>query len=90
MDIINELEEFLLTEIILDLGPGIRSIAPDEDLIDQGILDSLGIIKMAYFLEEKFGIKIKDEDINQENFRTLDCLKKMIEAKQKIIKKEPK
>ena len=83
MDTIHELEKFLLTEIVADHGLDIKSIGPDEDLLEQGIIDSMGIIKVISFIEEKFNIKIGDEDITLENFRTLNCLKKVIQSKQK-------
>ena len=82
MDTISELEKFLLTEIALDHGPHIKSLDPDEDLFEHGIIYSLGVVKLMAFLEEKFNIKIKNRDIALENLRTLNCLKKFIESKQ--------
>jgi len=81
MDIRNELEKFLLTEVVPDHGGDIKSLNPDEDLLGQGIIDSMGIIKVISFLEERFHIKIYDQDINLENFRSLNCIKRMIESK---------
>jgi len=77
MDIRNELEKFLLTEVVPDHGGDIKSL----NLLGQGIIDSMGIIKVISFLEERFHIKIYDQDINLENFRSLNCIKRMIESK---------
>ncbi len=78
----NELEKYLLTEIIVDQGIDKESLAPDEDLLSQGIIDSLGILKLTEFIEETFGIKLADEDMKPDNFKNLNCLKEFIESKQ--------
>jgi len=79
MSTIDELENFLLTEIVVDQN--IESISPDDDLIMQGIIDSLGIMKLVEYLENTFKIKISDDDIVPENFQTLKNLEKLIEMK---------
>lgn len=79
MRIIESLEKYLLTEIAADLGR--QSLAPDEDLLEQGIIDSLGILKLILFIEETYGIKIIDEEIVPENFQTLNVMVKFIEQK---------
>ena len=81
MNVIKELEKYLLTEIIVDLDIDKESIAPDEDLLSQGIIDSLGILKLTDFIEKAFGIKIADEDMELDNFKNLTCLKEFIESK---------
>jgi acyl carrier protein len=86
MNIIKELEKYLLTEIIIDQGIEKESIAPDEDILSQGIIDSLGILKLSDFIEKTFEIKIIDEDMDPENFRDLSRLKEFIESKQQIGK----
>ena len=69
----------MLTEIAVDSDK--KSIGPDEDLLEQGIVDSLGVIKLIVFVEDTFGIKIVDEDMVPENFQTLSLLEKFIEQK---------
>jgi len=82
MHILNELEAFLMNELLLDSDLNGKSLTAEEDLISNGILDSMGILRLTSFIEEKFGIKVTDEDINPENFRTINCLKEFIESKQ--------
>jgi acyl carrier protein len=79
MEIINELEKFLLSESSFDGDR--KSIGLDEDLLMLGIIDSMGILKLVAFIEVKYGIKIKNEDILPENFQNLNSLKKFIEKK---------
>lgn len=79
MRISEDLEKFLLTEIATDLCK--KSLDPDEDLLEQGIIDSLGVMKLILFMEEAFGIKVIDEEIIPDNFQTLNIMVKFIEQK---------
>ena len=77
MNVREELEKFILNELAVDHEK--ESLAPDEDLIMQGIIDSMGVIKLATFIEEKFGITMTDLDMVPENFQNIDSLTRYIE-----------
>ena len=55
----------------------------DQPLLDSegGVIDSMGMWPLIVFVESRFGIKVEDTDLMQENFRTLRALIKFIEAK---------
>ena len=44
----------------------------DDSIIDSQLLDSIGIIDLVIFIEENIGIKIPTNDINKENFDTVN------------------
>lgn len=73
------LEKFLVTEIAADLGK--RSLTPDEDLLEQRIIDSLGILRLVSYLEESQHIKIQDGDILPENFQSMNSIVRFVERK---------
>ena len=52
METESEIEHFILTELN---STGQTSLAVDEDLLDSGIVDSLGLVQLVGFIEEKFG-----------------------------------
>jgi acyl carrier protein len=79
MTILEELEKFMVAEVAVDHDK--NSLGPDEDLLDQGILDSLGVMKLVIFLEKTFGIEVADEDIVPENFQTLNTIARFVEHK---------
>jgi acyl carrier protein len=79
MNIMNSLERFLVTEIGADLG--IKSLEPDEDLLEQRVIDSLGLLKLVTFIEESHGVQISDGDIVPENFQSLNSITKLVEDK---------
>jgi len=55
----------------------------DQPLLDSagGVIDSMNLWPLIVFVEERFGIKVEDTDIMQENFQTLQALTKFIESK---------
>jgi acyl carrier protein len=57
------------------------SIDYEEDLLSEGIIDSLGILQLVAFIEDEFGIKIDDEDVVLENFQSVAALSRYLETK---------
>ncbi len=77
--ILEKLEKVLLTEIAADSGK--KSLDSDEDLLEHGMLDSMGIMKLIIYLEETFSIKVEDEEIIPDNFQTLNSMVRYLERK---------
>jgi acyl carrier protein len=63
----DKIKEFIITEVNPELG--LQSLADDEPLIESGIVDSLGVLKIMSFLDEAFGVDLSSEEIKLENFR---------------------
>ena len=73
-----------IREFVIDrLAPtsGRHEIADDDDLIDAGVIDSLGIFQLVAFLEENFGIAIGDEEITPENFGSVRAIERLVAAR---------
>src|SRR5262245_7753584 len=49
-----------------------RPIPEDEDLLGTGIVDSLGIVRLVTFMQDRFKVRIPDADVSLENFRSLE------------------
>jgi acyl carrier protein len=49
-------------------------VTADEDLLSGGILNSLGILQLVAFIEERFNILVPDEDVVFENFQSVSAL----------------
>lgn len=77
MTILENIEKVLLTEIAVGLDK--KSLDPDEDLLEQAIIDSLGLMKLIDYMEKTFGINIADEQIVPENFQSLNSMVKLVE-----------
>jgi len=61
----------------------------DDDLtnetsfLDEGIIDSTGVLELVSFVEETYAIRIDDEDLIPENLDSINNVTKYIETKQK-------
>lgn len=44
------------------------------NLIESGIIDSLGVMKMIAFVEQKYSVTLNPDDLVPENFETLDAI----------------
>jgi len=60
-----EVRQFLADNFILDDGGA--GLGSDESLTQAGVLDSMGVLELIMFIEQRFGITIPDEDTLPEN-----------------------
>jgi len=77
-------EENLLKFIREDLigEDHLIEIDENEHLIEQGLIDSLGLMKLVAFIEEQSGISISDDDLIPENFETIASIVRMVQRLQ--------
>jgi len=52
----------------------------DTDLLETGILDSLQFVELLLQLEQRFGFRVKVEDINLDDLRTLARIARLVTA----------
>jgi acyl carrier protein len=72
-----------ITQVIQELARArrIAEVRPRDNLLAQGVVDSLAIVKLTLFLEQRFPIRITDEDIVPENFRDIESLSRFVQSK---------
>lgn len=56
--------------------------APDTDLFETGILDSLRFVELLAVLEETFGVRVEVEELEIDDFRNLLRIADFLAAKQ--------
>lgn len=74
MDVRNRIRKFILEDIVGESNSGVADFADSESLIDAGILDSLGMLKLIAFLDEEMSTNIMAEEFSLEDFATLDLI----------------
>jgi acyl carrier protein len=71
-----------IVQLLLEKGPLPAGESVDDyRYLDAGHVDSLGLVKFVFRLEERFNIRIDPEDINSEQFRSVGGLSRLIESK---------
>lgn len=51
------------------------------NLLEEEIIDSLGIFTLVSFIEDKFGVSVDPEEVNLDNFETVAAVTKLVEGK---------
>lgn len=52
------------------------------DLIEAGILDSLMLVEVVFYIEEQFSVTTELDDLEMENFVTVDDMARFVAARQ--------
>jgi acyl carrier protein len=78
-DLIAELAQYVAKDILKQPN---RKIAPDAPVISSGLIDSFHLVDLALFVEEKYGARIDDSELNAETFDTLAQLADLIQQRQ--------
>jgi acyl carrier protein len=73
------LTEYLAKDILRQPG---RVIQPDEALLTSGLIDSFHLVDLALFVEDAFGVRIDDSELNASTFDTLEGLIALIQSRQ--------
>ncbi len=58
-----------------------KNISLSSNLIKDKILDSLDLINLVFLIEDKYKIKLNDQDLNDKNFKDVQTLVKLINKK---------
>ena len=74
------IRQYIVTELIKDKKQA--NLKDSDSLIESGIVDSLGIMKLIGFLEDKISIQITDDELVPENFSSVDSIAALVLAKQ--------
>jgi acyl carrier protein len=53
----------------------------DASFLDEGVIDSMGVLELIMFIEETFGFSVEDEEIKPDNFDSVNKLYDYIQQK---------
>lgn len=69
------LENFLFTD-------SADAFADGDSFLERGIIDSTGVLELIFFVEERFGIKVADNDMVPDNFDSVNNIARFVHGKQ--------
>ena len=78
MNIEQEIRRFIVDDILFGDG---EKLQVDTSFQEHGLIDSLGLVELITFVEKKFGIDIKDDELIPENFDSLAKIARFVECK---------
>lgn len=66
------INDYISQELVRDAA--LLPVTDETPLLETGILDSLSLLQLVVFLEERFGITIGDADLLPHNFETITTI----------------
>lgn len=78
--------ESIMTQVRKFLGQHISNvdIDPDENLFASGLVNSLFAMQLVLFVETGFGIQVTNEDLDFDNFKSLNAITSFIQKKSEV------
>ncbi len=58
---------------------GSEQVDSNESLLERGVIDSVGLMQLIEFIEDRTGLRIPDQLLVPENFRSVDAMDEMIQ-----------
>ena len=75
-DAILRIREFILLKFPLARK---RKVGDGDNLLENGIIDSLGVLDIVTFFQQEFSVAVADEDLTPENFQNIACMAQFVE-----------
>jgi acyl carrier protein len=58
-----------------------KGLKNSDDLLNTGIIDSLGLLTIITHIEEQYGFRVEDDEVQDDNFNSIDTIVAYIETK---------
>jgi acyl carrier protein len=81
MPLNNELRQFVIDNFMFG-NPG-ESFTDSDSFLARGIIDSTGVMELIAFLEERYRIKLQDQDLIPDNLDSVNGLARLVESRLK-------
>jgi acyl carrier protein len=77
-DVKTKLREFIVENFLFGTANGLQD---DTSFLEEGIIDSTGVLELVTFLEENFEIQVADEELIPENLDSINNVAAYLERK---------
>ena len=77
-DYVSTVREFVVENFLY--GDGSR-LEENTSFLDHGIVDSTGLLELVGFLEQRFEIRVEDDEMVPENLNSLGCISSYLDRK---------
>ncbi len=82
MEIRTEIRKYIAQNLLFsDNG---FEYSDNDSFLEEGIIDSVGVLELVIFLEEIFGVAVADQDLTLDNFDSVDKLANFVGRKSVI------
>lgn len=78
-DTVLEIRQFIFDNFLFDAAEG--DLGNDDSFLEQGVIDSTGVLELVEWLEETFDFAVDDEELIPENLDSVNKLAAFITKK---------
>lgn len=78
MEYTEKIRTFIIDNFLFGDGSGVQD---HSSLLDEGIIDSTGILELVAFLEKEFDIRIEDQEMIPENLDAIHSIAAFVQSK---------
>ncbi|MCD6199723.1 MAG: acyl carrier protein [Deltaproteobacteria bacterium] len=79
MSVHDEIRQFIIDNFLM--GQDSDSLKDDSSFLEEGVIDSTGVLELVGFLEENYEIKVEDEELIPENLDSIKNICSYLESK---------
>ncbi len=79
-DIKGRIRAFIVDNFLFGDDAGLRE---ESSFLEEGIIDSTGVLELVTFIEEEFELTILDEELIPENFDSINRVARFLQEKQR-------
>ena len=77
MQIKQQLRQFVIDNFLFGKG----ELNDDDSFLEEGIIDSTGVLELISFLEERFGLELPESDLTPENLDSINRVARLVESR---------
>ena len=78
MHVTTQLRDFILANYVIPANTQLEDIA---SFLGDGVIDSTGVLELVSFIEARFGVKVRDDELVPANFDSLVAVASFVERK---------
>ena len=79
MSVHDEIRQFIIDNFLM--GQDSDNLKDDSSFLEEGVIDSTGVLELVGFLEENYEIKVEDEELIPENLDSIQNICAYLETK---------
>jgi len=79
MQLQSEIKQYIVDNFLYGQDDG--AIQEDMSLLQRGIIDSTGVLELVSFVQERYGITVRDDELVPDNFDSINKLAEFISQK---------
>jgi len=82
LELAQEIRQFIINNCLFGEDDG--KLSDDDSFMEQGIIDSTGVLELVAFIEGNYGIKIKNDEVIPDNLDSVSKLIRFIHRKAQL------